>query len=99
VVSSSAAAHIECAALTIWIEQRRPRSGCLRGGAGKGDQMTKPCFYTVVENAGYEGERDIRTFASLITADRWMAGWYEPDEIETLHVLIRRDCGDEREWT
>jgi hypothetical protein len=72
---------------------------CLRAGAGKGDpMMTKPCFYTVVENAGYEGEQDIRTFASLIAADRWLTGWYAPDEIETLHVLVRRDCGDEREW-
>jgi hypothetical protein len=80
------------------LESANRGRGCLHAVAAKGDQMTKPCFYTVVENAGYEGERDIRTFASLIAVDRWMAGWYEPDEIETLHVLIRRDCGDEREW-
>jgi hypothetical protein len=55
-------------------------------------------YYTVVENAGYEGERDIRTFASLIAADRWLTRWYAPDEIDTLHVVVRRDCGDEREW-
>jgi hypothetical protein len=49
----------------------------------------------VVENAGYEGEREIRTFSNLIRADRFVTRWYEPDEIETLHVLIRRDWIDE----
>jgi hypothetical protein len=51
--------------------------------------------YTVVENAGYEGEREIHTFANIIRADRFIARWYGEDEIETLHVLIRRDWIDE----
>ena len=58
----------------------------------------KQTFYTVVEDAGYEGERDIRTFPSLIAADRWVQKFYGADEIETLHVLIRRDRGDERSY-
>jgi hypothetical protein len=51
--------------------------------------------YTVVENAGYEGEREIHTFSNIIRADRFIARWYGEDEIETLHVLIRRDWIDE----
>jgi hypothetical protein len=51
--------------------------------------------YTVVENAGYEGEREIRTFSNLIRADRFVTRWYEPEEIYTLHVCIRRDWIDE----
>jgi hypothetical protein len=54
--------------------------------------------YTVVENAGYEGERDIRSFSNLIRADAFVRRWYDEDEIETLHVAIRKDCGDYREW-
>jgi hypothetical protein len=51
--------------------------------------------YVVVENAGYDGEREIKTFSNLIRADDFVRHWYEPDEIETLHVLIRKDWVEE----
>ena len=59
--------------------------------------------YTVVENAGYEGERDITSFTptgsrrnvdALMMAERFIKRWYRAGEIETLHVAIRKDTPD-----
>jgi hypothetical protein len=59
----------------------------------------KGATYTVVENAGYEGETERKGgFKTLMAADAWLTKHYEPDEVEELHVLIRRDCGDERTY-
>jgi hypothetical protein len=47
--------------------------------------------YTVVENAGYEGECDVRTWLSFEGAVKWRDRHYTADEIETMHVAIARD--------
>jgi hypothetical protein len=52
----------------------------------------KLCWYTVVENAGYEGEHDIKTgFTRIEPAWNWAARHYTADELCTLHVQVRRD--------
>jgi hypothetical protein len=50
--------------------------------------------YTVVENAGYEGECDICTFPTLSHAISWVRNQYEEDEREELHVQVRKDFPD-----
>ena len=50
--------------------------------------------YTVVENAGYEGETDVETFSSRSQAIDYMREMYSEDEIEDLHVAIRTDYSD-----
>jgi len=56
--------------------------------------------YTVVENAGYEGERDVTTYhantshgacGAYTLAERFIKRWYRKSEIESLHVAIRKD--------
>lgn len=54
--------------------------------------------YIVVENAGYEGETDIREFTSVNAAYRWMKRFYFPDELETLHVVIAREVNGARSY-
>jgi hypothetical protein len=55
----------------------------------------KPKTYTVVENAGYEGERVVREgIKHLAEALAWMTNKYSDDEIEALHVLVRKEYAD-----
>jgi hypothetical protein len=55
--------------------------------------------YVIVENAGYEGETDITGFRTYREALRYLHDNYDPDEIESLSVSIRRDDPDgEREY-
>jgi hypothetical protein len=54
--------------------------------------------FTVVENAGYEGENDRRGFRDANAAWRWAKRKYGIDELESLHVQVRRDCGDEQTY-
>ena len=52
----------------------------------------KLCWYTVVENAGYEGEHDIKTgFARPDPAWNWATRHYTAAELLTLHVQVRCD--------
>jgi hypothetical protein len=52
----------------------------------------KSCCYTVVENSGYEGECDVRTcFSGPEAAWKWAERYYSADELESLHVQVRRD--------
>jgi hypothetical protein len=51
--------------------------------------------FVIVENAGYEGERDITHFPTLREAMAYQRGHYEPDEVEELRVDIRQDWTDE----
>ena len=55
--------------------------------------------YTVVENAGYEGETDIRSFPTRQKAENWIKRRYYADERDphhpnSLHVEIRHDWTD-----
>ncbi len=50
--------------------------------------------YTVVENAGYERECDVHTADSHDKAIKWRDRYYEPDELESLHVEIACDLPD-----
>jgi len=51
--------------------------------------------YTVVEMAGYEGETERRDkFKTANEADKWMRSFYDNDEIDALHVMIRTDFAD-----
>lgn len=47
--------------------------------------------YTVVENAGYESETDIRSFDHYRDACAFIDRIYETGEAESLHVSIRMD--------
>jgi len=58
----------------------------------------KGALYTVVENAGYDGERDRRSFPSPEDAWRWATRYYGKNGLEHLHVAVRRDCGDEKTY-
>ena len=55
--------------------------------------------YTVVENAGYERETDIRSFETIRQAVAYVERQYTADERDTmsddcLHVAIRLDRAD-----
>lgn len=50
--------------------------------------------YTVVENAGYEGENDRLSFDKFDDAIKWRDRHYEQDELESLHVQIALDLPD-----
>lgn len=55
--------------------------------------------FVIVENDGYDGEKDITHFPTLRQAFAYQADRYTPDEIESLHVDIRQDWQDENgEW-
>jgi hypothetical protein len=55
--------------------------------------------YTVVENAGYEGEQDVRTaFSTSEAAWRWAERHYRKSELEDMHVQVRRDSPGERTY-
>ena len=59
----------------------------------------KACCYTVVENAGYAGEQEVRTaFSTSEAAWKWAERHYDVDEIESLHVQVRRDSFGERTY-
>lgn len=56
--------------------------------------------FTVVENAGYEGERDVTSFDTLGQALAWLNGQYSdaeknPFDPDSLHVDIRQDWTDD----
>ncbi len=55
--------------------------------------------FTIVERAGYEGERDIISFPRLNDAHSWMEASYTCFEMDSnhpdsLHVAIRQDWTD-----
>lgn len=53
--------------------------------------MTETKTYTVVEYAGYEDERDMRSFPTIWAAHSFVMHAYAPDEYDLLHIGIRRD--------
>jgi hypothetical protein len=61
-------------------------------GAGKGKR------FTVVENSGFEDERDIRTFKTYDAAVRWATRYYDVGESERLNVHIARDTASGRTY-
>lgn len=50
--------------------------------------------YLIIENAGYEDEQVCFEFDSYREAVRFSDGWYEADEIESLHVMIAKQLLD-----
>lgn len=55
--------------------------------------------YVVVEQAGYEGEQEVRTFNNYWRAIDWIVRQYgdvtnDNAEFYTLHVALRRDAAD-----
>lgn len=50
--------------------------------------------YAVVENAGYVGETDRRSFKSYRQAVDWLNAEYDADERDELHVAIAADLPD-----
>lgn len=57
-----------------------------------------PEKYIVVENAGYEGEQDIREFRHWCDAYDFIAKTYSPDELAELHVAIAFEVDGRREF-
>ncbi|MFG1270797.1 hypothetical protein V5F40_22865 [Xanthobacter sp. DSM 14520] len=58
------------------------------------NETTPGDTFTVVENAGYEGENDRRSFDAFDDAVKWRDRWYSRQERERLHVEIRLDLAD-----
>ena len=54
--------------------------------------------YIVIENAGYDGERDIKSFYVFRAALNYMRTHYDDDEIDSLHVAICRESNGERSY-
>ena len=55
--------------------------------------------YTVIENAGYIGECDVRTaFSTAGAAWRWAERHYGKRQLEELHVQVARDSRDGRTY-
>jgi hypothetical protein len=50
--------------------------------------------YTVVENAGYVGECDVRSFDTYSRAAAFAHRNYPGEEIDELNVAVRRDNPD-----
>jgi hypothetical protein len=62
------------------------------------DARARQPRYIVVENAGYEGERDAQDCANYQLACEWMTSKYSPEEIEAKHMAICRDVAGERSY-
>jgi hypothetical protein len=54
--------------------------------------------YTVVENAGYEGECDGPHFTTFAAAAQWVNRKYSGAEMVALHVAIARDDANGRSY-
>jgi hypothetical protein len=55
----------------------------------------KGATYTVVENAGYEDEHDVKSgFRNLQDAYHWAEAAYTRGDYDRLHVQVRRDSPD-----
>lgn len=50
--------------------------------------------YTIVENCGYEKQKDIGSYTSFISADTWRRTLYSIEDIRELNVAIRVDRPD-----
>lgn len=70
-------------------------AGAMKWARRKDEETTE---YLVVENAGYEGERDVHRTKSSTAAYAWVESHYERDELETLHVGVCRINGNHREY-
>jgi hypothetical protein len=55
-------------------------------------------IYIVVEQSGYEDERDIKTFTDLDRATKWVRKTYTQSEIEQLHIMIATQRNGERSY-
>jgi hypothetical protein len=53
-----------------------------------GGMKAKSQTYIVVENAGYEGERDVKRCISYGSTCGWLKQFYSESERESLHVAI-----------
>ncbi|WP_316207462.1 hypothetical protein [Bradyrhizobium sp. SZCCHNR3118] len=62
------------------------------------DARARTPVYVVVQNAGYEGERDVQECESHHDAIVWMNANYSLEEVEQLHVAICRDVAGERTY-
>lgn len=61
--------------------------------------MSGPVKWIVVENAGYEGERDVHTAATMYDAYYWLQASYSCLEVTELHVdICQEDSNGEREY-
>ena len=55
--------------------------------------------FTVVENSGYEGERDVRFgFSTSGAAWKWAYRHYSFDELDDMHVRVACDTPDGRTY-
>lgn len=54
--------------------------------------------YLVVENAGYEGERDVGSFNSWPAAFNFVKRVYTADEQDEMHVAICTEQNGERSY-
>lgn len=62
------------------------------------DARARTPVYVVVDNAGYEGERDLFEAPSFEAALRWRGENYDGDVIAERHIEIARDIAGERSY-
>lgn len=62
------------------------------------DARARVPVYVVVQNAGYEGEKDVFEAKTHSEAIAWMNKSYSSTEIDELHVAIAKDIAGERSY-
>jgi len=62
------------------------------------DARARIPVYVVVDNAGYEGERDLHEARTYDEALRWRRDNYDGDVIAERHIEIARDIAGQRSY-
>jgi hypothetical protein len=63
-----------------------------------GDARARTPVYVVVENAGYEGEKDVFEAKTFDEASAWMTKTYSAESIDRLHIAVARDIAGQRSY-
>jgi len=62
------------------------------------DARARTPVYVVVQNAGFEGEKDVFEAKTFDEASAWMNKNYSSPEISELHVAIAKDIAGQRSY-
>lgn len=63
-----------------------------------GDARARIPVYVVVENGGYEGEKDVFEAKTFDEAAAWMNKTYTAESIERFHIAIAKDIAGQRSY-
>lgn len=62
------------------------------------DARSRAPMFVVVQNAGFEGEKDVFESKSYDQSVAWMNRTYSAPEISELHVAVARDVAGQRSY-